>query len=92
MLHSGQRTTGIPTIPMNLSMFNRGIHMATVTVSSRFHIVIPRELRDALGLKPGQRFQAFQFQDRIELVPWISMRKARGMFKGIDTDIERERS
>lgn len=66
--------------------------MATVTVSSKFKIKIPQEMRDALGLKPGQRLQAFQFQNRIELVPWMPMHKARGMFPGIDTDIERERS
>lgn len=66
--------------------------MATVRVSSKFKIEIPQEIRDALGIKPGQRFQAFPFQNRIELVPWMPMRKARGMFPGIDTDIERERS
>jgi AbrB family looped-hinge helix DNA binding protein len=66
--------------------------MATVKVSSKFKIEIPQEVRDALRIKPGQRFQAFAFQNRIELVPWMPMHKARGMFPGIDTDIERERS
>lgn len=66
--------------------------MATLTVSSKFHIVIPKEMRDALGLRPGQRVQAFQYQNSIYLVPVIPIRKARGMFKGIDTDVERERS
>lgn len=66
--------------------------MATVTVSSKFKIEIPQEVRDALGIKPGQRFQALLFDKRIELIPWMPMHKARGMFPGIDTDIERERS
>jgi AbrB family looped-hinge helix DNA binding protein len=70
----------------------RLMHVATVTLSPKFEIEIPQEMRDALGLKPGQRFQVFQFQDRIELIPWMPMHKARGMFPGIDTDIERERS
>lgn len=72
--------------------FPRLLNVATVTVSRKFKIEIPEEMREAMGLKPGQRFQAFQFGDRIELIPWIPMRKARGMFKGIDTDVESERS
>jgi AbrB family looped-hinge helix DNA binding protein len=67
-------------------------NVATVTLSSKFKIEIPPEMREALGLKPGQRLQVFQFQNRIELIPWIPMHKALGMFPGIDTDIERERS
>jgi AbrB family looped-hinge helix DNA binding protein len=70
----------------------RLMNVATVTLSPKFEIEIPQEMRDALGLKPGQRFQVFQFQNRIELIPWMPMHKARGMFPGIDTDIERERS
>lgn len=70
----------------------RLMNMATVILSEKFEVEIPQEMRNAMGLKPGQRFQAFQFQNRIELIPWMPMHKARGMFPGIDTDIERERS
>jgi bifunctional DNA-binding transcriptional regulator/antitoxin component of YhaV-PrlF toxin-antitoxin module len=70
----------------------RLLNVATVTLSSEFKVEIPQEMREALGLKPGQRLQAFQFQNRIELIPWMPMHEARGMFPGIDTDIERERS
>lgn len=66
--------------------------VATVTLSPEFKVEIPQQMREALGLKPGQRMQAFQFQNRIELIPWMPMHEARGMFPGIDTDIERERS
>jgi AbrB family looped-hinge helix DNA binding protein len=72
--------------------YPRLLNVATVTISPKFKIEIPPEMRKAMGLKPGQRFQAFQFGNRIELIPWIPMRKARGMFKGIDTDVESERS
>jgi AbrB family looped-hinge helix DNA binding protein len=67
-------------------------NVTTLTISPEFHIVIPTEMRDALGLRPGQRIQAFQFQNRIELIPWTPISEARGMLEGIDTDIERERS
>ena len=68
----------------------RESHMTTVTVSPRFQVVIPQVIRDALGIKPGQRIQALQYQDRIELIPVRPMRKARGMFKGIDTSVKRD--
>ncbi|HWK48362.1 MAG TPA: AbrB/MazE/SpoVT family DNA-binding domain-containing protein [Steroidobacter sp.] len=64
--------------------------MTTVTVSPRFQVVIPQVIRDALGIKPGQRIQALQYQDRIELIPLRPMRKARGMLKGIDTTVKRD--
>ena len=72
--------------------FPRLLNVATVTLSSKYKIEIPKEMRQAMGLKPGQRLQAFQFGNRIELMPWMSIRDVRGMFPGIDTDIERERS
>jgi len=64
--------------------------MTTVTVSRRFEVVIPQAIREALGIKPGQRIQAFQYQDRIELIPLRPMREGRGMFKGIDTTVNRD--
>lgn len=69
----------------------RGSHVTTVTVSPRFQVVIPQVIRDAMGIRPGQRIQALQYQDRIELIPLQPMRKARGMLKGIDTSVKRDR-
>ena len=64
--------------------------METVTISSKFQIVIPRSIRESLGLRPGQKFQAIQYGDRIELVPVRPICEMRGFLKGIDTTIERE--
>jgi AbrB family looped-hinge helix DNA binding protein len=61
-----------------------------VTVSPKFQVVIPLAIREALGIRPGQKIQAIQYQDRIELIPVRPMRKARGMLKGIDTSVPRE--
>jgi len=64
--------------------------METVTVSPKFQVVIPRAIREALALKPGQKIQAIQFEGRIELIPVKPMAKARGFLKGIDTRVKRE--
>jgi AbrB family looped-hinge helix DNA binding protein len=64
--------------------------MATVTVSPKFQVVIPKTIRDAMDLRPGQKIEAMQYGNRIELVPVRSMASARGFLAGIDTEIERE--
>jgi AbrB family looped-hinge helix DNA binding protein len=62
----------------------------TVTVSSKYQIVIPRRIREALGIKPGTRLHALEYRGRLELVPVRSAKDARGFLKGLDTSIERE--
>lgn len=63
--------------------------MSVVTVSSKYQIVIPKEVRERLGIEPGQKVQAFAFEDRIELVPLQPIQKMRGFLKGIDTTVDR---
>lgn len=65
-------------------------HMETVTLSSKYQVVIPRSVREALNLSPGQRLQLIAFEDRIELVPEQKLQDMRGFLKGIDTDVPRE--
>jgi AbrB family looped-hinge helix DNA binding protein len=64
--------------------------METVLVSPKFQIVIPRAVREALSIRPGQKVQVVQYEDRIELIPIRPMREMRGFLRGIDTTIERE--
>ena len=64
--------------------------MDTVTVSPKFQVVIPREVRESLGIRPGQKVQVIHYEDRIELIPVRPVRETRGFLKGIDTDVERE--
>ena len=65
--------------------------MSQVTISPKFQVVIPREIRDALGLEPGQKVHAFQYQNRVELIPVRSVRELRGFLEGIDTTVTRDR-
>ncbi len=64
--------------------------MPTVTVSPKFQVVIPQEVREALAIRPGEKLQVFQFNNRIELVPVRPIREMRGFLRGIDTNLERD--
>lgn len=64
--------------------------MTTVTVSPKFQVVIPKEIREELKLKPGQKLQIIQFGDRIEFLLLKNIKNVRGFLKGINTEIERE--
>ena len=64
--------------------------MSTVTISPKFQVVIPKDVREKLGLRPGQKVQAIAYDGRIELIPIRSARTLRGYLQGIDTQVERE--
>jgi len=62
-----------------------------VTISPKFQVVIPREIRERLGLAPGQKVQALAYEDRIEFIPVRPMKRMRGFLAGLDTTVRRER-
>lgn len=64
--------------------------MGTVTISPKFQVVIPKAIRERLGLEPGQKIEAIVYGNRIELIPVRQARELRGFLKGIDTRVERE--
>ena len=64
--------------------------MESITVSSKYQIVLPKAARERLKLRPGQKLQLITLDDRIELVPVVPASSLRGAFKGIDTDVPRE--
>jgi len=43
--------------------------MTSVTVSPKFQVVIPKELRESTGIVLGQNIQMLIYQNRIELIP-----------------------
>ena len=64
--------------------------MDVVTISPKFQVVIPREIRERLKLAPGQKVQALVYQNRIEFIPLRPARSLRGFLRGIDTSCERD--
>lgn len=64
--------------------------MKTITISPKYQIVIPKEIRKGLKLKPGQKLQVIQTEDRIEYIILKNIKDARGFLKGMNSDISRE--
>jgi len=65
--------------------------MNVVTISPKFQVVIPRDIRARLELEPGQKVQALVFGNRIEFIPLRPPREMRGFLRGLDTTVHRER-
>lgn len=65
--------------------------MSVVTVSPMFQVVIPRYIREALKLSPGQKLTAFEYDGRVEFVPVRPAKELRGFLPGLDTSVPRAR-
>ena len=65
--------------------------MNLIKVSSKFQVVIPKEIRRNMNIKAGQILQIFQFGDKLELMPVKNLKTSRGFLKGIDVNISREK-
>ena len=66
------------------------IDMDTVTLSSKFQVVIPQQVRRTLGLVAGAKLRVLAYGNRVELVPVKSVRTLRGFARGLDSTIDRE--
>lgn len=64
--------------------------MTSVTISSKFQVVIPQAIREKLDLKPGEKVQVLEYDNRIEFIPLRPMESLRGFLKGIDTRVDRK--
>ena len=64
--------------------------MSTVTLSPRYQVVIPSQVRELLDLTPGEKLRVISYAGRVELVPVRLIKSMRGFLKGMDTAIERD--
>jgi AbrB family looped-hinge helix DNA binding protein len=65
--------------------------METVLVSPKFQVVIPKSVRESIGIKAGTRVQIMLYGTRIELIPLRKPKALRGYLRGIDTTVKREK-
>ena len=72
-------------------MISMGRVMTTVTVSPKYQVVIPKAVRESMGIVSGQKIQVLTYQNRIELIPVQPMKKMRGFLEGIDTSVKRDK-
>ena len=64
--------------------------MSAVTISPKFQVVIPRQIREGMHLKAGQKVEIIRYENRIELIPIRPIKELRGILKGMDSDIPRD--
>jgi len=60
--------------------------MGVVTVSSKYQVVIPLDVRERMNLKPGQKVIVIEKDGVVHLIPEKSMKDLRGFVKGVTTD------
>lgn len=65
--------------------------MTTVTVSESYQVVIPSDVREAMGIRPGQQIQVLAYGDRAEFIPMREIKDARGFLRGINTEVPRDK-
>ena len=64
--------------------------MTTVTVSTKYQVVIPEDVRKSMGVRPGEKFQVVSYDGRVQLIPLRKMRDMKGLLRGLDTSVVRE--
>ena len=65
--------------------------MPTIKISSKFQIVIPRDVRQKLGLLSGQQLQVLEKGGVISLVPQVTLKSLKGSLKGVTSGDIREK-
>jgi len=65
--------------------------MAKTTVSSKYQVVIPKDVRSRTDVRPGQVFQVISKGEVISLVPDRPISAMRGFVRGIKTSGFREK-
>jgi AbrB family looped-hinge helix DNA binding protein len=57
--------------------------MSTVKVSPKFQVVIPKDIREQLELKPGEELQIYIIDNSVRIQRPRSIRELRGIAEGM---------
>jgi AbrB family looped-hinge helix DNA binding protein len=66
--------------------------MTYTSVSTKYQVVIPKEVRERLEIKPGQKFVIWEKAGVIYLIPALKFKDMEGWFGGMDISDTREES
>ena len=64
--------------------------MEAVMISSKYQVVIPKEVRKQFNLKPGQKILFIPYNGTLRVIVIPPIKKARGILEGINTENIRE--
>ena len=60
--------------------------MGIVTVSSKYQVVIPQDVRERMNLNPGQKVIVVEKDGVVHLIPQKPIKELRGFVKGVTAD------
>lgn len=66
--------------------------MDTVTLSPKFQVVIPKEIREGMNLKAGLKLAVIEKDGTIHLIPVGKIKDMRGFLKGVSSRGVRDES
>lgn len=66
--------------------------MSTATLSSKFQLSVPKAVREAMQLQPGQQFELIPMGSILQLVPKTSIKNLRGVARGANPAQYRDRT
>lgn len=66
--------------------------MDSVKVSPKFQVVIPKDIREGLKIKPGQKLVIIEKEGVIHLVPVGTAKQMRGIIRGVSSKGLRDES
>jgi len=64
--------------------------MTFITVSPKFQIVIPKEIRERLNIVPGEKIQFVIINGHLEIIPIRPIESYRGIYPNMDTSNYRD--
>ncbi len=62
--------------------------MTYTSISSKYQVVIPKEIRQRIAVKPGQKLIIYERGGVIHLVPDVPLKKLKGLHKGLSLDLK----
>jgi len=65
--------------------------MYATTISSKYQICIPKQIREQMNIKVGQKFILIPDGDTIHLVPQYSIEDVKGIMSGANTSNYRDK-